>query len=390
MAPPSREWFEKDYYKVLGVSSEATEKEIQRAYRKLAKKNHPDANPGDKKAEERFKEISTANDVLSDPTRRKDYDEVRRMGPGVGAFGGGPSGPGGAGGFNTQFRVDDLGDLLGGLFGRSTGRSRGGSSPGAPGAGGPSKGDDLEAELHLDFAAAISGVTTTLNVVSDAACNTCHGTGAAPGTSPVICSVCGGRGVVDDNQGFFSFSTPCRACRGTGMRVETPCPICGGNGIERRPRHVKVRIPAGVEDAQRIRVPGRGGAGHYGGPPGDLYVVCRVTPHELFGRKGRDLTLTVPITFAEAALGATVTVPTLDTPVSLRVPPGTRSGRTLRVRGKGVAASGSAAAGDLLVTVEVAVPQQLTDAEREAIEKLAAASLESPRSYLGKWIDGAS
>jgi molecular chaperone DnaJ len=386
MAQASREWFEKDYYKILGVGPDAGDKDIQRAYRKLAKQYHPDAHPGDKQAEDRFKEISAANDVLSDPGRRKEYDEVRRMGPAPGMFGGG--GASGPGPYGSTFRVDDLGDLLGGLFGRGGGggrtRTRGGQGTRV----GPVKGDDLEAELHLDFEAAARGVTTSVSVVSDVACHTCHGTGAAPGTSPVICAVCGGRGVVDDNQGFFSFSTPCRACRGTGMRVETPCPTCSGTGIERRSRNVKVRIPAGVEDGQRIRIPGRGGAGHNGGPSGDLYVVCRVASHDLFGRKGRDLTLTVPITFAEAALGATVTVPTLSSPVTLRVPPGTKSGRTFRVRGKGSPSSSSSPAGDLLVTVDVAVPQQLTDAEREAVEKLAAASLESPRSYLEKWIRG--
>jgi molecular chaperone DnaJ len=305
------------------------------------------------------------------------------MGPAAGAFaGGGDGGFGGAG-----FRVDDLGDLLGGLFGRGGGRGRGGRSAGTAG---PTRGEDLEAELHLDFDAAVHGATTTVSVVSDVACHTCHGSGAAPGTSPVICPVCGGRGVVDDNQGFFSFSTPCRACRGTGMRVETPCPTCQGTGLERRPRNVKVRVPAGVNDGQRIRIAGRGGAGQNGGPAGDLYVVCRVAPHELFGRKGRDLTLTVPITFPEAALGASVTVPTLTRTVTLRVPPGTRSGRTFRVRGKGVAGAGSAPAGDLLVTVEVVVPEQLSDDEREAVEKLAAAFAGSPRSYLGKWTDAES
>jgi len=387
MAQASREWFEKDYYKVLGVAEDASDRDIQRAYRKLAKQFHPDANPGDKSAEERFKEANTAHDVLSDPEKRKEYDEIRRLGPmasfGAGAGGAGaPGGPGG--GFGGTFRVDDLGDLLGGLFGRG-GRGRGRPSAGPAAA---IKGEDLEAELHLDFDAAVRGVTTTVSVVSDVTCTTCHGSGAAPGTSPVICPVCAGRGVVDDNQGFFSFSTPCRACRGTGMRVETPCPTCRGTGVERRPRNVKVRVPAGVQDGQRIRVAGRGAAGHNGGPAGDLYVVCRVGQHELFGRRGRDLTLTVPITFAEAALGATVTVPTLSKAVTLKVPAGTRSGRTFRVRGKGVSANGSGSPGDLFVTVEVAVPEHLSEAEREAVEKLAAASLESPRSYLGKWIDG--
>ena len=366
-----REWFEKDFYKVLGVPQSASEKEITRAYRKLAKQYHPDANPG---AEDRFKEISAAYDVLGDPAKRKEYDEVRRLGPMANPFGNGP-GPGGAGagagaGFGS-FRVDDLSDLLGGLFNR--GRA---SRP-----AGPRRGEDLEAQLHLSFQEAVEGVTTTVNVTSDAACQTCHGTGAAPGTSPVICSRCGGRGVVDDNQGLFSFSQPCSLCRGTGMRVETPCATCGGSGLERRPRQVKVRIPPGVDDGRRIRVKGRGGAGHNGGPPGDLYVVVRVSPHELFGRKGNDLTLTVPVSFPEAALGATVTVPTLDAPVTLRIPPGTRSGRTFRVRGRGVPAS--TGTGDLLVTVEVAVPEELSDAQREAVEAFAAASPESPRRHLG-------
>jgi molecular chaperone DnaJ len=373
MAQPPREWFEKDYYKVLGVPEGATEKEITRAYRKLAKQYHPDANPDDTKAENRFKEVSSAYDVLGDQAKRQEYDELRKLGPAGGVFGGGPAGPGG---FSGNVRIDDLGDLLGGLFGRGQ-RGRGGARP----ATGPRRGEDLEASLHLSFEEAIAGVTTTVNVTSDVACGTCHGTGAAPGTSPVICSVCGGRGVLDDNQGFFSFSQPCRACGGTGMRIEEPCPTCGGRGLERRPRQVKVRVPAGVADGQRIRLKARGGTGINGGPAGDLYVVVHVAPHELFGRKGKDLTLTVPITFAEAALGSSVTVPTLDRPVTVKIPPGTRSGRTFRVRGKG-APSGSST-GDLLVTVEVVVPQNLSDDERAAIEKLAAAATESPRRHLG-------
>lgn len=363
---PQREWFDTDYYKVLGVSETATDKEITRAYRKLAKQHHPDANPG---SEDRFKEISSAYDVLGDPAKRKEYDEVRRLGPMANPFAGNGGGPGG--GF-SQFRVEDLGDLLGGLFNR--GRSRGGPS-------GPQRGQDIEAELHLGFDEAVHGVTTSVNVTSDVACASCSGTGAAPGTSPVICPNCGGRGVTDDNQGLFSFSAPCRACRGTGMRIETPCPTCKGGGIVHRPRSVKVRIPAGVEDGQRIRVKGRGGAGHNGAPAGDLYVVVRVAGHELFGRRGKDLTLTVPITFTEAALGATVKVPTLEAPVTLRIPPGTRSGKTFRVRGHGApVASG---AGDLLVTVEVQVPAKLSDAERQALENLAEVSTESPRRHLG-------
>ncbi|MEO7442673.1 MAG: molecular chaperone DnaJ, partial [Acidimicrobiales bacterium] len=371
--PPHREWFEKDYYKVLGVGANATEKELARSYRRLAKQYHPDANPG---SEERFKEIAAAYDVVGDAARRKEYDEVRRLGPAAAGFGAPRGGPGGGPG-GTTFRVDDLGDLLGGLFGR-TGRS-GRSSSG--GGGGPRRGEDLETALHLSFVDAVEGVTTTVNLTGDAACSVCSGTGAAVGTSPVICPACGGRGARDENQGLFSFSSPCRDCGGTGMKVETPCRNCNGSGVERRARQVKVRVPAGVEDGQRIRLKARGGAGQNGGPPGDLFVNVRVAAHELFGRKGNDLTLAVPLTFPEAALGATVKVPTLDGPVTVRVPPATRTGRTFRVKGRGVPGAGGI--GDLLVTVEVAVPPQLTDAQRQAVEALAAASLESPRAHLG-------
>jgi molecular chaperone DnaJ len=366
--PAPRQWFEKDFYKVLGVSDTATEKEITRAYRKLAKEHHPDAGSG---SEDRFKEVSAAYDVLGDAAKRKEYDEVRRLGPmgGMGPMGG----PGGPGSGFSSFRVEDIGDLFGGLFNRGR---RGQPT-------GPQRGQDVEAGLHLSFDDAVNGITATVNVTSDAACSACHGTGAAAGTSPVICPTCGGRGVTDDNQGFFSFSQPCRNCAGTGMKVETPCRNCGGSGVEHRPRQVKVRVPAGVADGQRIRVKGRGGAGANGGPSGDLYVVVSVAPHELFGRSsnGKDLTLTVPVTFAEAALGATVKVPTLDAPVSVRIPAGTRSGKTFRVRGHGVPASSGA--GDLLVTVEVQVPEALDDAQRAAVEQLATAFPESPRSHLG-------
>jgi molecular chaperone DnaJ len=368
---PQREWFEKDYYKILGVTEHATNKEITRAYRRLAKQSHPDANPG---SEDRFKEVSAAYDVLGDDAKRKEYDEVRRLGPLSNPFGGRTS-SGGPGGFTTNFSTDDLTDLLGGIFGRAT---RGRNTTPA----GPHRGEDLETELHLSFLDAVNGATASVNITSDVACSTCGGTGAAPGTSPVICSTCGGRGVINDNQGLFSFSQPCRDCGGNGMRVETPCRSCFGRGIERRARQVKVRTPAGVEDGQRIRVKGRGGAGANGGAAGDLYVVVHTDRHPLFGRNGNNLTLSVPISFPEAALGATITVPTLEKPVSLRVPPGTRSGRTFRVKDHGVPARSGA--GDLLVTVEVAIPQTLTDAEREAIEALASATNGgSPRAHLG-------
>jgi len=369
-----RDWFEKDFYKVLGVPEKATHDEIRKAYRKLSKQLHPDSG-GD---EERFKEVSAAYDVLGDETKRKEYDEVRRLGPVGNPFGGFGAGGGGGNPFGGgSFRVDDITDLLGGMFrGGATQRGRPGGR-----AAGPRRGDDLEAELHLSFADAVNGVETTVNVTSDAACSSCGGTGAAAGTAPVICSSCGGRGVKDENQGLFSFSQPCRDCKGTGMRVETPCKDCRGSGIVHRPRKVKVRIPAGVQDGQRIRLKGRGGAGANGAPSGDLYVIVSVGGHPLFGRRGKDLTLTVPVTYPEAVLGANLTVPTLDAPVTLRIPPGTPSGKTFRVRGRGSASASGA--GDLLVTVEVTVPQKLSDEERAAVETLASTLSEAPREHLG-------
>jgi molecular chaperone DnaJ len=377
---PQREWFEKDYYRVLGVSDNASPKDIKSAYRKLSRQYHPDANPDDAAAEERFKEVSAAYDVVGDPEKRKEYDEVRKLGPMGGMFGGAGPGAGGPGAGGFRFEdVGDLGDVLGGLFGRGRRGAQGGPGRGT----GPHRGQDLEAELHLDFEDAVHGLTTTIHLTSDAACSTCHGSGARPGTTPQTCPQCQGRGVIDDNQGFFSFSQPCPNCAGQGYVIEDPCPTCRGTGVERRPREVKVRLPAGVADGQRIRLKGRGGPGRNGGPPGDLYVTARVGPHPVFGRRGDDLTLTLPVTYPEAALGADVRVPTLDGgSVKLRIPAGTRSGRTLRVKGKGVAARKKN--GDLLVTVEVAVPQNMTDDERKAVEALAAATDgRSPRAHLG-------
>jgi molecular chaperone DnaJ len=368
---PQREWFEKDYYRVLGVSESATAKEIKSAYRKLSRQYHPDTNSGDA-AEERFKEVSAAYDVVGNAERRKEYDEVRRMGPAAAGFPGGGAGPGG-----FQFQdAGDLGDLLGGLFGRS---GRGGSRGGR----GPHRGQDLETELHLTFDDAVAGATTAVHLTSDAPCHTCNGSGATPGTVPHRCGNCGGQGVVSDNQGLFSLSSPCPVCGGRGITIDDPCPTCRGTGVERRPREVKVRVPAGVDDGQRIRLKGRGGPGQNGGPPGDLFVIVRVAPHPIFQRRGRDLTVTVPVTFPEAALGADISVPTLaGASVRLRVPPGTRSGRTFRVKAKGVATPKGT--GDLLATVEVAVPSKLSSAERKALEAFQAASDgASPREHLG-------
>ncbi len=373
-----REWFEKDYYNTLGVEKGASAKEITKAYRKLARDLHPDKNPGDSVAEEKFKELAAAYDVLGDEAKRKEYDEVRALGPMAGM--GGRGAPG-AGGFT--FNVEDmggggLGDLFGNMFGRGgAGRGRGGAASGV----GPRRGSDITAQLTVSFEDAARGITTTLYLTTDAQCSTCHGSGAKPGTSPVMCSACGGRGVVDDNQGMFSFSTPCRVCGGQGVRIEDPCPTCRGSGVEARQREVKTRIPAGVKDGQTIRLKGRGGPGRGGGPAGDLLVELKVMPHALFGRSGDNLTVTVPVTFTEAALGGDIDVPTLEGQrVTLRLKPGTQSGSRHRVRGKGIATAKHT--GDLIVTVEVQVPTELNDEQRAAVEQLAAATTVNPRSSL--------
>ena len=355
-----REWFEKDYYATLGVQKEASAKDVTKAYRKLARKLHPDANPGDDTAESRFKEVSAAYDVLGDEDRRAEYDQVRTMGPMAGGMGGG--GFGGAGGF-------DMGDLFGGMSGFG---GRGGQRG--------RRGDDLETRLTLSFVEAVNGATTTIHLVSDAACSTCSGSGARPGTRPTTCESCGGRGVRADDQGPFSFSRPCAPCGGRGRQIEDPCGNCRGSGIERRPREVRVRIPAGVEDEQRIRLKGRGGPGR-GGPDGDLFVVVAVEPHRGFGRRGLNLTVVVPISFPEAVMGAEIPVPTLeDDTVTLKVPAGTRSGQTFRVKKRGVQTG--RVTGDLLVTVEVHVPTDPTTAETAAIEALGEALSGSPRDGL--------
>jgi molecular chaperone DnaJ len=373
-----REWFEKDYYQTLGVPKNASASDIKKAYRKLAQQLHPDANPGNADAEERFKEVSSAYDVLGDAEKRTQYDQVRDMAAsGYGGYG--PSARGGPGGrvrvgdmpFGQGFEGADLGDLLGGLFG-SAGRRRGPQARGA----------DLETEVRVSFDDAINGVTVPVQIKGPAPCGTCHGSGAAPGTSPVTCPQCAGTGAVAVNQGPFSFSRPCPNCGGSGRVVETPCPTCHGSGNVRRTRKFSVKIPAGVRDGARIRLPGRGEPGPAGAPAGDLFVVVRVADHRLFGRKGADLTVTLPVTFSEAALGAGVKVPTMNGPVTLKVPAGTPSGKTFRLRGKG-APKPKGGHGDLLVTVEVDVPSKLNKKEKELLESLREAGSESPRARLG-------
>ncbi|MCA1005017.1 molecular chaperone DnaJ [Rhodococcus hoagii] len=367
-----REWIEKDFYKELGVSSDASADDIKKAYRKLARDLHPDANPGDTKAEERFKAVSEANAVLSDPAKKKEYDEARRLfasggfGPGAGySTGGGGFGGGG-------FDINDLfgggaaggdgglGDIFGGLFNRGGGGGRSTSTR-------PRRGSDVETETTLEFREAAQGVTVPLRLTSPSACTTCHGSGAKPGTSPRVCPRCNGTGVVSRNQGAFGFSEPCDDCRGTGSIIDDPCSDCHGNGVTNRTRTITVRVPSGVSDGQKIRLAGQGEAGLRGAPSGDLYVTVHVRPDKVFGRNGDDLTLVVPVSYGELVLGTTLSVPTLDGRVGVKVPAGTADGRILRVRGRGVPKRGGGA-GDLLVTVKVAVPQKLDDPATEALQ----------------------
>lgn len=362
-----REWIEKDFYKELGVSSTASQDEIKKAYRKLARDLHPDANPGDNKAEERFKTVSEAHAVLSDPAKRKEYDDTRKLFAGGGYSRGGFGS--GAGGFSQEFNLGDifggatagdggLGDLLGGLF------NRGGTRTSSR----PRRGSDVETETTLGFREAAQGVTVPLRMTSPSPCTTCHGSGAKPGTSPRVCPVCNGNGVVSRNQGAFGFSEPCDECRGSGSIIDDPCADCRGSGIQNRTRTITVRIPPGVGDGQRIRLAGQGEAGLRGAPSGDLYVTVHVSQDKVFGRSGDDLTLVLPVSYSELVLGTTVSVPTLEGRVGVKVPPGTADGRTLRVRGRGVPKRGGGA-GDLLVTVKVAVPQKLDSDAVDALKR---------------------
>lgn len=376
----TKDFLEKDYYKALGVAKDASQADIKKAYRALARELHPDKNPGDAAAEARFKDVSEAYDVLSDDTKRREYDEARSL-FGAGAMRGGVPG----GGQGVPFDLGDLlgraggaagggfGDVLGGLFGGGAGRSAG---------RGPRRGADVEATVTLSFGDALRGATVPVRLTTTGPCTTCGGSGAAPGTAPHACQTCHGQGVTTRNQGGFAFSEPCRTCRGKGRTVDVPCPNCGGQGAATSEKTLNVRVPQGVADAQRVRLAGRGAPGERGGPAGDLLVTVNVTPHPVLGRRDDDLTLVVPVTFAEAALGTQVKVPTLEGPVTVRVQPGTSSGQTLRVRGRGVQRK-NGTAGDLLVTVNVAVPQRLSSDAREALEKYAAATAgDDPRAHL--------
>lgn len=362
---PQREWLDKDYYAVLGVGKDATADEIKKAYRKLARENHPDARPDDRNAEQRFKDIGEAYAVLGDETRRGEYDELRRLGAG------GFAGAGGFGGFDG-----DLNDLLSQMFGATAGGGPGGASArtgpfrSAARTRRPRRGGDLTADVHLTFEDAFAGVRTTLRITGDGVCDACGGSGAAPGTQPVTCPTCSGSGQVALDQGPFSFAQPCEACAGKGQRIEDPCTACRGSGRVVKPRQLTVRIPAGVKDGATIRVPGRGGPGLNGGPAGDVLVTVHVEPHPRFGRRGDDVTLEVPVTYTEATLGAKVTVPTPRGGTrTIKVPAGTPSGRVLRLRGEG-APTKRGGAGDLLVTVKVIVPTRVSREQRKLLEQL--------------------
>ncbi|MFV0407168.1 MAG: molecular chaperone DnaJ [Propioniciclava sp.] len=378
----TKDWIEKDYYKVLGVSKDAKPDQIKKAFRKLARENHPDQNPGNTAAEQRFKEVSEANSVLSDPAKRKEYDEQRSL------FGGGgfrfPGGGGSAGSAgpsmedlfrNASSGDANISDLFGNLFGGTTSRRS---------TRNPRRGTDIEGEVSIDFTQAVEGTTVTMQTVSDTPCPTCHGTGAKSGTVPRVCPTCEGAGMkAAQSATGFSIAEPCPDCRGRGLIVDDPCPDCGGSGRGRSTRSMQVRIPAGVSDGQRIRIKGKGGAGENGGAAGDLYVLVQVRSHPLFGRKGDNLTLEVPVTFSEAVLGAEIEVPTLTGGrVRLRVPAGTPNGRTFRVRGKGVRKS-SGSQGDLLVTIDVQVPQTVSAEATEALRSFdAAVGVTDPRAAM--------
>jgi molecular chaperone DnaJ len=380
----SKDWLEKDFYAVLQVQRTASADEIKKAYRKLARELHPDRNPGNRDAEERFKAVSEAYDVLSDEQRRREYDEMRSL------FGAGAFRRNARAGESTPFDLNDfLGpqgqagdqrfggagftDLFGTIFG--------GGGASRPGRRGPQRGRDVEAEVTLDFADAVHGATLPITLRAPGVCDVCHGSGARPGTNPRACPVCHGSGLTTSNQGTFSFSEPCRECQGVGTVVDEKCVECRGTGGVTKTRTLNVRIPPGVADGQRIRLSGRGEPGERGGPAGDLHLLVKVRSDAVFGRDGDDLTLTVPVSYGEAVLGTDLRVPTLDGFVTLRVAPGTPSGRTLRVRNRGVPRR-DGGLGDLLVTIEVEVPTVLSTEARKALEEYTLHSAPPNRAHI--------
>ncbi len=370
------DWATKDFYRVLGVAKDASAADIKTAYRKLARANHPDSNPGDAKKHDTFKAVAEAYDVVGDEAKRAKYDEFRSL-QSRGGFSPGMGG-GGGGGFNIDDLLRErggtggLGDMFGDLFGGGGQRTRTQQPR-------PRRGSDVESTATIGFTDALDGVTVSLRLTSDAACATCQGTGGKPGTRPHICPECEGAGfVVAGTGGAFSINETCPACGGRQLVYDEACPTCHGSGRGTSARSIQARIPAGVKDGAKIRLKGKGAPGEQGGPAGDLFVTVKVTPHRVFGRKGDNLTLDVPVAFDEAALGAEVKIPTLGgAPVTLKLPPGTPNGRTFRVRGKG-ATKRDGSKGDLLATVEVQVPATLDQTAREALESYRAAMAGTP------------
>ena len=342
-------------YDVLGVAKNASQDEIKKAYRKLARQYHPDRNPDDKGAETKFKEVQTAYDVLSDPAKRKQYDAV-----GNGRVRAG--GPGGGTPFDFNLGDFDLGDIFGGMFGR--GGAAGTRRPQAQ------RGADVEAVVNLSFEDSLKGVQTQIPVEVEVACHVCGGTGAQPGTTPIICPECNGRGVKSESQGLFSLSQPCPRCRGNGTVIEQPCANCHGTGRERRTKRYSVKIPAGVKDGTRIRLKGKGEPGAAGGPPGDLHVITRVAPSTIYHRRGEaDLVVDVPVSFPTAALGGKVDVSTPDGPVSLKIPAGSEDGKLLRIKGRGAPKLKGGGKGDVLARLRIQVPKKLNKRGRELLEE---------------------
>jgi molecular chaperone DnaJ len=360
-----------DYYEVLGVSKNATPDEIKKSYRKLARKYHPDTNKGDKQAEERFKKISEAHDVLSDAEKRKQYD--RGTGPFAAA-----GGPGGFGGFDAGSFAGGFGDILSNLFGGGTAPTGGG----ARGRERAQRGRDLETEVRITFEQSIEGAQIPLAVPTSAPCPTCRGTGAKPGTAPEICPKCQGRGVEAEGQGLFSISQPCSQCGGSGTIISDPCPTCHGSGATKTVKRYRVTIPPGVRDGSRVRLAGKGEPGPRGGPPGDLYVVTRVSDSPIFRRKGQNVEVEVPITIPEAIRGATVEVPTLSGSKKLRVPAGTKHGTVQRLRSEGPPRLNGKGRGDIHYRFVLDVPASLSKEQEQAVDELSKVMNGDPRAKL--------
>jgi molecular chaperone DnaJ len=365
-----------DYYKTLGVGKNASDAEIKKAYRKLARQYHPDRNPGDEAAEERFKEISQAYDVLSDAEKRKTYD---RGGSPFGGF----NMPGG---FDPGSFGGGFGDILSNLFGGGAGAGTGAGTAGRGGVRGgrarEARGRDLETEVSLSFDQAVNGSQVPLAVPTSQPCETCNGSGARPGTSPKVCPVCNGRGIESESQGIFSISQPCSNCHGSGTIIEDPCPTCGGTGAQRSVRRLRVNIPAGVKDGSRIRLAGKGEPGMRGAPPGDLFVITRVSESPVFRRAGDNLEVEVPLTIPEAIRGAVIEVPTLNGSKRLRVPRGTKHGTVQRLRGEGPAKLGAKGRGDIHYRFVIDVPTSLSPEQTEAVDKLSEVMDRDPRAKL--------